>query len=908
MVSNLGAGPPLRIPRRRRGSILAAPAIGLLMVVLLVPTSGGPFHGGTSPSSARSMNALSLGTPAYVLPGHPHPAISVGSGPLGLTATTSSASVCAFGLATCNGTPGTLRVHLSAAAPSPSSEPSGSVQVLFLVEFSPLSTNCDWGAADGCIAGGTQATLQFQKNAGAIATALQHAHPTLNLTFGLVTTQGTLGRFDDGDGLAFNVPVGNFTSDSLYGAAVNRSYPGIGDIDSSDNALQTSIVTAMYGSLTGQSVNASPLTGPHSGAVNWSSNASHVVVWIGATAPQDPNYKQDVCPLADFEYLCGGTGGNGSMPTCEASYNFSGGPSPRCEGWVSSHTGNPLDSIASLSITTAACVNSTAGRCTVDSVMLNVTSTDPASKAWKPANRTNSTITDVRNDTSRVLGAGCDIAQATGGSWDGPRNSTCGNVSGTLRYVGNGSNPDLVSALQNVSLGTVPSSGIVASPVPSTPMFRFVPAAGFAPAPVLHATANCTSTAGPVPACPSVPSVAQVSGSPVLSWNWSSAAGHTSMSFGDAWSASFDLVPTGGPSNATPVDRCATKACLAAGAGSGSGPLSLVEFSPWGMAQTLNESFPLATVTVVAPPPLAATVSASSLLVDAPSTVGFAVSTSGGHPPFLLQWKFGDGSSLNSTTLTVNHTFVRDGFFGVRVQITDTGGTVLTPPARWVTVLPALQAAISPVSDQGTVPLVVQFGAQVQGGLAPYTVRWDFGNGSSAQGTATNYTFENAGNFTVMVSVTDSLGRIVNSSVPIVADSVSSPPPLLATATVAATGQATCATPQVPYAFDGTASGGVAPYTFRWNFGDGSTANGPSATHSYSGPITSTPTLNVTDSTGATVQTDAVLPHVPSPPAPCAVSTQAGGGLPLVPLIVLGLVAVGAVAAVALIVRRRRAT
>lgn len=55
-------------------------------------------------------------------------------------------------------------------------------------------------------------------------------------------------------------------------------------------------------------------------------------------------------------------------------------------------------------------------------------------------------------------------------------------------------------------------------------------------------------------------------------------------------------------------------------------------------------------------------------------------------------------------------------------------------------------------------------------------------------------------------------------------------------------------------AFYGSASGGNAPYTFTWNLGDGSTAIGPTVSHTYSQAGNYTISLVVTDST-ATVQT-----------------------------------------------------
>src|SRR3989475_1897978 len=53
-------------------------------------------------------------------------------------------------------------------------------------------------------------------------------------------------------------------------------------------------------------------------------------------------------------------------------------------------------------------------------------------------------------------------------------------------------------------------------------------------------------------------------------------------------------------------------------------------------------------------------------------------------------------------------------------------------------------------------------------------------------------------------------------------------------------------------AFAGSATGGTAPYTYSWSFGDGTSATGASPTHTYSNVGPYTVTLTTTDSNGAT--------------------------------------------------------
>jgi PKD repeat protein len=85
--------------------------------------------------------------------------------------------------------------------------------------------------------------------------------------------------------------------------------------------------------------------------------------------------------------------------------------------------------------------------------------------------------------------------------------------------------------------------------------------------------------------------------------------------------------------------------------------------------------------------------------------------------------------------------------------------------------------------------------------------------------------------------------------------------------------------------FTATASGGAAPYTFSWDFGDGSTGNGLSVMHTYAKAGTYNVTLTIKDSTG---ETQIVKKTVTVAPV--------GGSFPLT----LALVGIGAVAAAVL--------
>lgn len=75
---------------------------------------------------------------------------------------------------------------------------------------------------------------------------------------------------------------------------------------------------------------------------------------------------------------------------------------------------------------------------------------------------------------------------------------------------------------------------------------------------------------------------------------------------------------------------------------------------------------------------------------SSPGTVGFQVHTTGGLPPYVVNWSFGDGGA--TTSLAPDHSYKGPGIYNVSVRLTDRAGTVAvtnltvvvpTVPAGW---------------------------------------------------------------------------------------------------------------------------------------------------------------------------------------------------------------------------------
>jgi PKD repeat protein len=160
--------------------------------------------------------------------------------------------------------------------------------------------------------------------------------------------------------------------------------------------------------------------------------------------------------------------------------------------------------------------------------------------------------------------------------------------------------------------------------------------------------------------------------------------------------------------------------------------------------------------------------------------------------------------------------------------------------------------------------MTVTVNAAASTGEGPLSYAWEFGDGATATGVTATHTYLVAGPYTITLTVTDVNMATATATRQVTA--IEPPPELPPVAVISA---------DIVYldvSVDGSGSydpDGGTIVSWAWNFGDGSTASGPTATHSYLTAGVKTITLTVTDSdqglTGtATTQVTAVEP--PKPP------------------------------------------
>ncbi|EQD37162.1 PKD domain protein, partial [mine drainage metagenome] len=155
---------------------------------------------------------------------------------------------------------------------------------------------------------------------------------------------------------------------------------------------------------------------------------------------------------------------------------------------------------------------------------------------------------------------------------------------------------------------------------------------------------------------------------------------------------------------------------------------------------------------------------------------------------------------------------------------------------------------------------ITHFSGAYQGGTGPFTTTWSY-NGSITMGSETSitYAWAHGGDYTVTFSVSDSLGRTLSGTILVQVN---------------------------PSAYDlvlgshyskldvGTSdnltlnfSGGLSPFTYAWNFGDGNTANThvPWTSHSWASAGSFPVQVTVTDGTGVQLTTTTLVDVIAAP-------------------------------------------
>src|SRR5215207_9304712 len=156
--------------------------------------------------------------------------------------------------------------------------------------------------------------------------------------------------------------------------------------------------------------------------------------------------------------------------------------------------------------------------------------------------------------------------------------------------------------------------------------------------------------------------------------------------------------------------------------------------------------------------------------------------------------------------------------------------------------------------DDHVAPATFSFAADASGGTGPYTVNWNFGDDSEeSDEESVVHTFNEAGTYTVTLTVTDSEDQTATDTLEIAVEEspTNEEPPATEPLTAEITSNDTSAVDFAPatFSFAANASRGTGPYTVNWNFGDDSEeSEEESVVHTFTEAGNYTVTLTVTDS------------------------------------------------------------
>ncbi len=244
-------------------------------------------------------------------------------------------------------------------------------------------------------------------------------------------------------------------------------------------------------------------------------------------------------------------------------------------------------------------------------------------------------------------------------------------------------------------------------------------------------------------------------------------------------------------------------------------------------------------VTVVTGEPHAAFVATSTRLTVALD------GTSSNDPDGELvgwEWDLGDGSTASGAT--VEHRYDEPGTYAVTLTVTDDDGQAASTTQDVVVSLADPVAAFVHATSRLVATFDAATSTDPDGAVAAWD--WDFGDGTTATGVAVERTFTAPGTYTVTLTVTDDDGRTATTSQDVTVALVGPEASFaltssLRTVTVDGSGSSDP---------DGTV------VAWAWSFGDGATADGPVASHTYTTAGTHTVHLTVTDDSGLTATLD----------------------------------------------------
>jgi PKD repeat protein len=148
----------------------------------------------------------------------------------------------------------------------------------------------------------------------------------------------------------------------------------------------------------------------------------------------------------------------------------------------------------------------------------------------------------------------------------------------------------------------------------------------------------------------------------------------------------------------------------------------------------------------------------TSVQVGESATFTASVNEEEANRPLSYQWRFGDGNT--GSGMTESHTYNKPGTYTVTFTASNSVGeasktlTVEATPVPAPAQITSINATPNPVDAGET----VRFSSNVQG-QPPISREWSFGDGSTATGESPTHTYEEAGEYTARLRVSNADGK-----------------------------------------------------------------------------------------------------------------------------------------------------
>lgn len=222
------------------------------------------------------------------------------------------------------------------------------------------------------------------------------------------------------------------------------------------------------------------------------------------------------------------------------------------------------------------------------------------------------------------------------------------------------------------------------------------------------------------------------------------------------------------------------------------------------------------------------------------------VDASGSYDPdgtiVSYSWDWGDGTS--GSGVTASHTYASTDTYTITLTVTDNIGLTNSTSEQVYVELPKMPpvASFTYTTDQLTVSVDASSSYDPDGTIVSYD--WSWGDGTTGSGVTAKHTYAMGGTYEVVLTVTDNDGLTDEARAMVSVARVNMKPVAVFTYTVS----------ELIVSVD--ASGSYDPdgfiTTYDWDWGDGATDTGITASHTYASYGTYLITLTVVDDLGAT--------------------------------------------------------